>query len=291
MSAEASTFRVRFWGVRGSRPAPGPATARYGGNTSCVSVEGAYMDGTERVGVLDSGTGIHDLGAYLAEDRRDLILLLTHTHWDHIQGFPFFAPLYEPDRTIYLSSYERARGLYQLLMEQMDGVRFPLTQEQIQSHLDSYTPLEIHRQEREGYAVRRLRVNHPGETYGFRLELRGVTIVYIPDNEINPPYEPLATFEDLTAFCRGADVLIHDAQYGAADLPRKRGWGHSLASEARELGLAAGVRHLALFHHDPERTDDELDALQEESRAWFAARDPAITCTVAYEGLEIVLPL
>jgi phosphoribosyl 1,2-cyclic phosphodiesterase len=286
----APRFTVRFWGVRGSIPSPGPHTARFGGNTSCVSVEGRYADGTETVGVLDAGTGIRALGDLLARDYREILLLLTHTHWDHIQGFPFFAPLRQPGRRIYLSRAERERGLFQMLLDQVDGVRFPLTLEAAGAQFLSYTDEKIREQESLGYRLRRIRVNHPGEAFAFRAELAGTSLIYAPDNELFPPGEPHTPFAEMADFCRGADLLIHDSQYTDADLPEKHGWGHSTAAQARELAAAAGVGHLVLFHHDPDRTDDALDALQAESDAWFAAHAPAVRCTVAREGLTLTLP-
>jgi phosphoribosyl 1,2-cyclic phosphodiesterase len=291
MSGEKNPrFTVRFWGVRGSIPAPGPATVRYGGNTPCVSVEGLYADGTEVVGILDAGTGIRALGNELRHDNKEILLLLSHSHWDHIQGFPFFAPLRQTDRMIYLSTLERRRGLFDLLMGQVDGEQFPLRLEETGARFLSYTPEEVQEQQKLGYRLRRLRVNHPGEVYGFRAELRGCVIVYIPDNELFPPQAPHASFEAMADFCRDADLLIHDAQYTEQDLPQKWGWGHSLVSQVRELAVAASAKHLVLFHHDPDRTDDELDHIQTESVAWFAANAPAIRCTVAYEGLKLKLP-
>jgi phosphoribosyl 1,2-cyclic phosphodiesterase len=281
---------VKFWGVRGSIPSPGPATVRFGGNTPCVSMEGVNVtDGVDRTAVLDAGTGIRALGAELIHKQTEIILLLTHTHWDHIQGFPFFAPLYQPGREIYLSRTERNRGLFWLLLEQMDGVRFPLTKEEIRSELNSYSQRFIQEQEMRGYGVQRIRANHSGVTCGFRVQMRNAVVVYIPDNELFPPYPPRTSFDEMVAFCRDADVLIHDAQYLECDMPHKRGWGHSVVSEVRELALAARAEHLVLFHHDPDRSDDELDAIQEESRRWFEARDAPIRCTAAYEGLELRL--
>jgi phosphoribosyl 1,2-cyclic phosphodiesterase len=287
---EMPRFTVRFWGVRGSIPAPGPTTVRYGGNTPCVSVEGAYADGTETVGILDAGTGIRPLGNELRHDDKEIVLLLSHTHWDHIQGFPFFAPLRQTDRTIYLSTLERKRGLFDLLLAQVDGEQFPLRLEDAGAHFVSYTTEKVQEQQRLGYRVRRLRVNHPGEVYGFRAELRGCVIVYIPDNELFPPKTDHASYEEMIAFCRDADLLIHDAQYLEQDMPQKWGWGHSVVSQVRQLAMAAGAKHLILFHHDPDRTDDELDAIQSESDAWFRANAPHLRCTVAYEGLTITLP-
>jgi len=255
-----------------------------------VTVEGTYPDGTETVAIFDAGTGIRALSRELVKDNKQILLLLSHTHWDHIQGFPFFAPLWQPDRSIFLSRSERERGLFQTLLDQMDGLRFPLRFEDIEARLLSLTPEDIAKRDALGYRVLRIRANHPGETYGFRAELPGVIVVYLTDNELFPPEPGNTSFEEFTAFCAGADVLIHDAQYLEADMPQKHGWGHSVVRQVRELAVAAGVKRLVLFHHDPDRTDAELDAIQAESDAWFREHAPHIRCTVAYEGLEIVLP-
>jgi phosphoribosyl 1,2-cyclic phosphodiesterase len=282
---------VRFWGVRGSVPSPGPTTARYGGNTSCVTVEGINAaDGRRRIGVFDAGTGIRALGKTLIDRDVEIILLLTHAHWDHIQGFPYFDPIYQAKRSIYFSSLDQQHTLFRRLLEQMDGTHFPLTQAQLRAHLDTYSPLQLQQYVAEGYSVSRIKVNHPGETYGFRADLRGRSVVYIPDNEIDPPYPPVVTTRSLSAICRNADVQIHDAQYLESDLPAKSGWGHSLISRVWRLARAARVGHVVLFHHDPDRSDDELDAIQAASNRWFAEHAPQIRCTVAYEGLEIRLP-
>lgn len=239
--------------------------------------------------MLDAGTGARRLGQELVENDNDIYFFLTHTHWDHIQGFPFFAPIYQTDRKIYLSHIEQRRGLFKLLLEQMDGRRFPVNQESLASILTRMSRDEVKARSREGYKIDRLRVNHPGEAYGFSFYMRGRKIVYIPDNEIDPPYDPIVSFESLVAFCKGADVLIHDAQYRLADMPAKKGWGHSVVNLVRELALKAQVKQLVLFHHDPDRTDEELDALQQESESWFSERKVELICSVAYEGLELTL--
>lgn len=239
--------------------------------------------------MLDAGTGARLLGQELIENDNDIYFFLTHTHWDHIQGFPFFAPIYQTDRKIYLSHIEQRRGLFKLLLEQMDGRRFPVTQDGIASILTRMSRDEVKARSKEGYRIDRLRVNHPGEAYGFSFNMRDRKIVYIPDNEIDPPYDPIVDFEDLVTFCKGADVLIHDAQYRLADMPAKKGWGHSVVDRVRELALEARVKQLVLFHHDPDRTDAELDALQRTSESWFSDRNVELICRVAYEGLELTL--
>lgn len=281
---------VRFWGVRGSVPSPGPDTARFGGNTSCVSIEGVNaIDSRPRIGVFDAGTGIRNLGKTIADRDIEIVILLSHVHWDHIQGFPFFSPIYQAKRNIFFSTLEQRHGLFRRLLEQMDGMHFPLTESQLRAHMDHYSDTQIEQFVDDGYRVSRIRVNHPGETYGFRADLRGRSIVYIPDNELDPPYPPILRDATLTAFCRGADVLIHDAQYIDADMPHKRGWGHSVISRVWELARAARVKHVVLFHHDPDRTDNELDEIQAASNAWFAIHAPGTRCTVAFEGLELRL--
>ncbi|MBC8101806.1 MAG: MBL fold metallo-hydrolase [Cytophagales bacterium] len=293
LPGKAPRFLVRFWGVRGSIPSPGPATARYGGNTSCVSVEGEYADGTPTVGIFDAGTGIRLLSRELAHSDKEIILFLSHTHWDHIQGFPFFAPLRQADRPIYLSSMEQEMGLFQLLLAQVDGKRFPLRLEDAGAKLLRFTPEKIAEQQRLGYQVQRIRANHPGVAFGLRADLRGMRLIYFPDNELFPPAgsdTQHTTFAEMAEFCRGADLLIHGAQYTEADMPAKHGWGHSVVSQVRELAAAAQVKHLVLFHHDPDRSDDELDRFQGESEEWFRANAPEIRCTVAFEGLAISLP-
>ena len=285
-------FTVRFWGVRGSIPSPGPDTARYGGNTSCVSVEGFFLDGTPTIGIFDAGTGIRLLSKELVQNDKEIILFLTHTHWDHIQGFPFFAPLRQPKRCVYLSSMEQELGLFQMLLDQMDGRRFPILLEDTNAYLRRFSVEMIARQQLLGYRVKRIRANHPGMTFGFRAELLSASLVYLPDNELFPPDGDLqqTTFDEFAAFCQGADVLIHDSQFTEADMSLKYGWGHSVISQVRELAAAAQVRHLVLFHHDPDRTDDELDAIQAESDEWFRRNAPQTKCTVAYEGLSITIP-
>lgn len=272
-------MQITCWGVRGSIPAPNPKNQRYGGNTSCVTVEAE-----DRILILDAGTGIRPLGQQLLGTEKTIYVLLTHVHSDHVEGFPFFKPLYEEGRTIHLIDhiYEETNWS---LVERLDGFHFPLKPTQI--------PAAIHRVERsgveflneEGFDLSRRPVNHPGGAYGYRISLNGQTLVHIPDNEIDPPDRPATDFEELTAFCDGADVLIHDAQYVGNDVPEKSGWGHSILEDVCRLARAADVGHLVFFHHDPDRTDKEVDAMQ--TRAQDLLSDHGIQCTAAYEGLTL----
>lgn len=274
---------VKFWGVRGSVPSPGPATARYGGNTSCVSVH----LGDDKILVLDAGTGIRELGKTLLTDNADIFVLVTHVHWDHIQGFPFFPPIYRKDRTIYLFPFQQGETVFNPLLTQMDGTYFPVNLNDLPSKIRVITGDIGTFMRRHGFDVSRTEANHPGGAYGYRIESKGRGLVYLTDNELVPAHEKNVDFQSFVRFCSNTDVLIHDAQYIEQDMPQKFGWGHSSVRQACQLAVEAGVKHLVLHHHDPDRTDDQIDMIQEEAAAWFRKNGPHIRCTAAYEGLEI----
>lgn len=278
-----TAMTLQFWGVRGSIPAPGPTTVRYGGNTACVSV----ALGHNILLVLDAGTGIRALGEDLVAKDTDIFVLLSHAHWDHIQGFPFFAPLYQPCRMISVFPTRMGHTLWYPTLEQMDGMHFPVLPEDLPARV--LCPMEqgLAAFQERGCHLSWIATNHPGGGAGYRIERAGRSIVYLTDNELEPPYEKATSFAEFTEFCRQADVLIHDAQYLQSDMPAKHGWGHSLVEQACALAVAAEVKHLILFHHDPVRTDDALDAIQDETRAWIATHNRHMQCTAAYEGLVV----
>ena len=279
---------ITFWGVRGSLPVPGPHTLRYGGNTACVSVE---VGG--KVLVLDAGTGIFELGRTLLGAEKDIFVLLSHLHSDHTQGLPFFAPLYEPAGPIYLLDYEWDGEVWSPLTL-FDGVYHPLRKDMLPPEClrvrgDALAHLAAH-----GFMVERIALNHGSGAYGYRITHEERTFVYMTDNELittdgadvqaGPHLAPIP-FERFVAFCAGADVLCHDAQYRADEMPLRRGWGHSQLPDVCRLAEAAGVKHLVLFHHDPLRTDEAVGALLHEARARL--EPSGIACTAAYEGLVL----
>ncbi|MHB8917016.1 MAG: MBL fold metallo-hydrolase [Desulfocucumaceae bacterium] len=278
-------MRIKFWGVRGSIPSPGLSTVRYGGNTSCVSVQ----LGEDKILVLDAGTGIRELGKTLVSDRREIFVLLSHIHWDHIHGFPFFAPLYQKDRVVHVFTCPPGKNAYDPLLGQMDGVHFPVSMDKLPSECRVITQDAVLFMPCHGFKLARVDANHPGGASGYRIENNGRSLVYLTDNELDPPYEKRSTVDDLARFCRGADILVHDAQYTDQDMPLMHGWGHSLVSQACQLASAAGVKHLVLFHHDPSRTDDQVDEIQESARAWFKQNNRRVICTAAFEGMTLEL--
>ena len=264
-------MRVQFWGTRGSIAKPGRTTVRYGGNTPCVQLTSAA--GTQIV--IDCGTGAHDLGQTLMKSTARPLrgsILISHTHWDHIQGFPFFAPLFVPDSEwdIYAP-----RGVGQSLRDtlagQMHYTYFPIPLEQFAASV------RYHDISEGSFTIGDIRVtahhlNHPALTLGYRLEADGVSVVYACDHE--PYSEQSATnsgpmTEDdrrHVAFLSGADLVIHDAHYTAAEYPDRVGWGHSTVEYAAEVSRAAGAKQLALTHHDPLRDDDGIDRIVEMAR-------------------------
>jgi phosphoribosyl 1,2-cyclic phosphodiesterase len=279
------TMIVKFWGVRGSIPSPGVSTVRYGGNTSCVSID--FF--SNKLLILDAGTGIRELGKSLEKKNSEYYILLTHNHWDHIQGFPYFSPLYKKNQRIFTFPILHGEELICSLLEQMDGTYFPLDIMDLPSQYECIPRKPITFLREQGLDISQIATNHPGGGYGYRIRKLGKSVVYITDNELYPPYNKNTEFEEFVRFCSFADVLIHDSQYIEQDMPYKHGWGHSLVSQTCELALAADVKHVILFHHDPERNDEELDVIQKKAQSWFEENNAHITCTAAFEGMELML--
>lgn len=285
---------VRFWGTRGSIATPGEGTIRYGGNTSCVEIVSDAGD----IILIDAGTGAAALGrALIAQQRAQRgHILITHTHWDHIQGLPFFAPLFTAgaEWRIY-GPRALSQSLRDVLAGQMDYAYFPVTLNAFAANVQFHEVVE------GGFSIGEVRVttqylNHPALTVGYRLEADGASVVYASDHEPHSPHAgegrpDQAESGDLAhvEFLRDADLVIHDAQYTAGEYPGKIGWGHSTVEYAVDSALAAGVRQLALYHHDPARNDEEVDRLVEAARARVASAAGALSVTGAAEGEAIEL--
>jgi len=296
----AAPARLKFWGVRGSIPAPGPTTVQYGGNTSCIEVraEGELI-------ILDAGTGLRLLGRALMEEFNDqslnLTLLLTHTHWDHIQGLPFFRPLYQPHNRLRILGYEGARhGLGNVISSQMENPFFPVAMRELPANV------EIEELKEMNFHVGRVRVeacfaNHPGICVGYRLFTSDGSVAFFPDNEphygahlTTPHSDPKISSEysqtlesRMIEFLRGTDVLIMDSQYDREEYQRHTGWGHACLDDAVSLALKADVKKLFLFHHDPDHDDAKVTQMAEHARKLVSAQKSTMQVEAAREGAVV----
>lgn len=288
---------IRFWGVRGSIPTPGPDTAFYGGNTSCVelSVDGELI-------ILDAGSGIRTLGMNLmgraaaSKQPLEMSLLISHTHWDHIQGLPFFVPAYIPTNKLHVLGYSAVRHhLAEVLAMQMEPTYFPVSMDDMPSHPDVHE-VDDHFEIGPVKAVAFF-TNHPGRCAGFRFETSSGSVAYVSDNEINHdgqathlPRETAAHLVDrMVDTLHGVRVLIHDSQYTRAEYQSKVGWGHSAVEDVVEMAGRAGVERLVLFHHDPMRTDADLNRIVRLARDLVAEHGWTMRVDAAREGMEIHL--
>ncbi len=273
---------IRFWGVRGSIASPGPDTIRYGGNTSCVEVRAG-----DQLLILDGGTGLRRLGAHLLSLRApcQAHIFLSHLHWDHIQGIPFFTPAFIPGNQVrFYGERKGEQGLQDILEAQMHSPNFPVPLSIMRAQL-SFQELTPTSELTLGDArVTTTALNHPNGCLGVRIERNGRAVVYATDTEhhANGALDP-----NLLALARGADALIYDAMYTDEEYKTRVGWGHSTFSEGVRIAAAAGVRQLLFFHHDPEHDDDFLDRQLAHHRE--SARAVGVQAEMAREGLVVEL--
>jgi phosphoribosyl 1,2-cyclic phosphodiesterase len=270
-------MQIKFWGVRGSTPAPQPENMRYGGNTSCVEVRAG-----DRLYVFDCGTGFRVLGQALRKEFGirpvSAHIFVSHFHWDHIQGLPFFGPLYDnPASHFEFHCSSRTRKLKQVFEEQMASPYFPVGLKQMQAYQNFYD-LEEGRIQLDGAGLQATWLNHPQGCMGFRLETRDGVVVYATDNE--PGH---ALFDkNVRKLAAGADVLIYDAQYLPEEYEaRRRGWGHSHWREAINVVMESGAKELILFHHDPDHDDACIDKVVKEASNYY----PRVRA--AAEGMKV----
>jgi len=303
-SASESPVRLKFWGTRGSIAVPGPETLRYGGNTTCVELR---ADG--EIIVLDAGSGIRPLGVALQKEFQaqpiKLSLLITHAHWDHIQGFPFFKTAYDSNNQIRIFGFDGAGATFREIMtEPMRAPFFPITMRELSAKMDinKLTEMKFSLGKVDVHAAF---VNHPGVCAGYRISTSGGSVAFMPDHE---PYEfflhraggkqlspeqakQIAADEHarLVQFLHGSDILILDAQYSDQEYKNHVGWGHGSISSAVSLALEADIQTLLLFHHDPSHDDNTVDAMVESARELAAKSGSGLEVAGAQQGCEVLL--
>jgi len=294
-------MKVRFWGTRGSIATPGRGTIRFGGNTSCVEV--TTDSGVQLI--LDCGTGARELATSMMSGGAQGLnchILLGHTHWDHIQGFPFFSPAFVKGNSLAIYGPEGSRkSLHHVLAGQMEFTYFPVQLDQLAAKI-SYHDLGEGAHTIGGVRVATQFLNHPAMTVGYRIEADGVAVVYLVDHEpFSDPLwragaepgrlDPILHDGDLrhARFMAGADLLIHDAQYTPEEYARKKNWGHSAYDYVVQIASAAGVRRVALTHHDPTNDDDLVAEIEQQARNRALRCAAGLDAFCACEGQEIVL--
>jgi phosphoribosyl 1,2-cyclic phosphodiesterase len=290
LSETVMPFTIRFWGVRGSIPTPGQATNKYGGNTACTELRCG-----DQLLILDAGTGIRALGlALLREFQKKPIkghIFVGHTHWDHIQGFPFFAPAFSPDNEFTIYSLRGAeKPLHKIFRGQMDSDYFPVALNEMRAQLN-FSELQSEVQ-LGGIRVSFIFLNHPGLAIGFRVDFGGRSLVYLSDHETfgrltqnGPVPNPLDI--EIERFAENADLLISEAQYTEEEYVQKKGWGHSTFVDALERASRANVKRLSIFHHDPAHDDAFMDRIHEFCEETIADRNYKFSCSIAQEGKTI----
>ena len=289
---KGGALSVRFWGTRGSTPAPGPFTMRYGGNTSCTEIRFG-----DQIFIVDCGTGLRELGINLLDEFKDKAieghLFVGHTHWDHIQGFPFFTPFYIPQNKFNLYSVRGAgKSLERVFNGQMAADYFPVPLRSLSSQI-KFIELEAAIDIGDVH-VSFHHLNHPGVAIGFRFEYYGKVVTYISDHET---FSRLSGESDMTLkqdraiaqFAKGSDVLICEAQYDEEEYKIKKGWGHSTFNDAVDRAIEAECKHLVLFHHDPVHTDDIMDGYVGYCRKRLKEKGSSIYCSAAQERQSINL--
>lgn len=288
---------VTFWGTRGSIATPGRSTEKYGGNTSCISVQ--YKD---QYFIMDAGTGIRPLGIEIMRDhmpeegKYDISLFLSHTHWDHIQGLPFFQPAYHPSfgLTIY-GAKQKDDNLENLLIGQMHSNYFPVPMSALGSDL-SIVEIDENELTIGEVKISTTELNHPGGATAFKLSVDDKSVIYATDNELNTQFDLEGNLlnEDVMGkkffeFIEGADLLIADGEYTQDEYETRVGWGHSSMPVLINTSQKAGVKQLAVHHHDPMHTDNFIDGISTEFLKKYQDSEPRIDIFWAREGLTLAI--
>ena len=281
-------MRIKFWGTRGSIAVPGRDTILYGGNTTCLEI--TLESG--RVIIIDAGTGIRPLGDKLASESEtlDVHLLITHIHWDHVLGFPYFGPLYKSSTHLTIDGYHTCmNGLRNTFDNKMGDGFFPVKFADLKAKITYLETLRHGVLEVDGTVISAAPLHHPQGGFAFRFKEGNRTFVFMTDNELREDGWKGRSPKDYVKFCKGADVLVHDAQYTPAEIEDRRDWGHSDYAAAFSLAHKANARRLVLTHHDPARTDLQVTDLTAECKALAREKESGIVIEAAMEMSELEL--
>ena len=276
-------MKVKFWGTRGSIPSPGKNTVKYGGNTTCVEV--IPKNGKEII--IDAGSGIRLMvDKIISEGIKEISLLLTHSHWDHIQGFPFFTPIYNDNFSLNIygvsPTFER---LLDILKGQMDFIYWPVKFEHIDANVN-FKKIDNSGISIDNVKINSIMTNHPLETHAFKFEESGKVFIFMTDNELDHPHTAKVPYKKHLEFVKDADVLVHDAQYKKEEMKKFKGWGHSSWQEVVSFAKKAGVKKLYLTHYDPDRNDLEVDKIIKEANK-MAGDSLTVRGAIEGESFEI----
>ena len=275
---------IRCWGSRGSIPVSGESYLKYGGDTTCVEIRTTSGQSI----IIDAGTGIRRLGnQLLSEGRHSFNIIFTHAHWDHLLGFPFFQPIYEQGTRINFYGCPFAQAsIQELVSKSMTPPYFPVDFKNIKAEIryygacaGSFTIGSV--------AVTPILLSHPNQGIGYKFVEDGKSFVFLTDNEFTYKHPGGLDYRDYLEFCASADLLVHDAEYTAEEYGIKRGWGHSVYTDALKLAIESRVKRFGLFHHNQDRSDREIDQMVEDCRRTIKERDVALECFAVGTGTEI----
>jgi len=288
-------MELKFWGIRGTIPVPGKSTLKYGGNTPCIQL--TTKEG--KIIIIDSGTGIRELGKYIVKNYKgiDFSILISHSHWDHIQGIPFFQPFFVPGYNIqFYSPHYDGVSLDYLIDAQLATYFFPVKKKDVfKSVVDYFELVSLKDYKVQGIDMQTYQVVHPETTISFKFTEEGKKIVYMTDNELKwdlkeEDFDENKFYEDnkqIIEFCKDCDYLIHDTTYTSSEYPHRLGWGHSCVFSVAKLAIAAKVKNIVLFHYDPEYDDNDVDNIVKDTKRIIKESGLSINCIGSYEGLTL----
>ncbi|NVN98461.1 MAG: MBL fold metallo-hydrolase [Geobacteraceae bacterium] len=284
-------MQIKICGCRGSLPTPGRSTLKYGGNTTCLEIR----SNQGQLVIIDAGSGLHKLGNELVSEvsQKHIRFFFTHSHWDHLMGFPFFPPAYRSDYTLRFCSGPHSQDTVKnFLSHQMQAPFFPLELDNLNANMIFHCDNPCHEDRVCNFdelGVKAFPVNHPNGGFGYRIIEEGKVFAFAPDNELDYHHEGGPDPDYFVDIFRGVDLLIHDSQYNDEEYKKTRSWGHSTFNSTVDLAIKAGVKRLGLFHHDPDRTDEELDEQLAICQERIRMAGSSLDCFVATEGMTLTL--